>query len=133
MVHYDNVNDVLVDCVKACGGSKAVGVEIWPAKGIDAAQRHLLNCLNPDRNEKLSPDEVLLIARMARDEGCHAYIDYLAQALSYTRPKPVEPVDELQELMRVNNELRKQQIAMSERVEKLLARTELKGKRNAAA
>jgi hypothetical protein len=129
MVFYDNVNEVLVECVKACGGSKSVGVEIWPAKGLDAAQRHLLNCLNNDRNEKLSPDEVLLIARMARDVGCHVYVEYLAQALSYSKPTPVEPVDELKELMRANNELRAKQIAMSERVEKLLARSELKGQK----
>ena len=79
--------------------------------------------------EKLSPDEVLLIARMARDVGCHVYVEYLAQALSYSKPIPVEPVDELKELMRANNELRAKQIAMSERVEKLLARAELKGKK----
>jgi hypothetical protein len=129
MVFFDNVNEVLVECVKACGGSKAVGVEIWPAKGMDAAQRHLLNCLNLDRNEKLSPDEVLLIARMARDVGCHVYVEYLAQALSYSKPEPIEPVDELKELLRVQNELRSKLLAGTERVEKLLARAELKGQK----
>lgn len=124
MVFYDSINDALVDCVKACGGSKNVGHEIWPAKGVEGAQRHLLACLNPDRNEKLSPDEVLLIARLARDKDCHVYIEYLAQALSYAQPEPVEPEDELKVLLKANNELRALQIATSERIEKALGRIE---------
>ncbi len=123
---YENVNEVLIDCVKACGGSKVVGIALWPAKGVEAAQRNLLACLNADRNEKLSPDEVLLIARMAREKGCHLYMEFLAADLGYTVPAPVDPEDELAELLRRSNELRAQQIAASDRVEKLLSRTGLR-------
>lgn len=120
MVHYETLNDAILECVKALGGHKAVGNTLWPAKDVDAAARHLYACLNPERNEKLSPDEVLLIARLARDKGCHAYMEYLAQAMGYAKPVPVEPEGELMHVLREQNELRRMQIAMSERIEKLL-------------
>jgi hypothetical protein len=96
----DSINDALIECVKACGGSKAVGVALWPSKGVEAAQRHLLSCLNPERNEKLGPDEALLIARMAREKGCHAYVEFLAQSLGYAAPVPTEPEDARAQLQR---------------------------------
>lgn len=96
----ESINDALIECVKACGGSKAVGVALWPAKGLEAAQRALLACLNPDRPEKLGPDEVLHIMRMARDRGCHVAMQFLAQALSYAEPVPIKPMDEADELRR---------------------------------
>jgi hypothetical protein len=96
----ESLNDALIECVKACGGSKAVGVALWPAKGVEAAQRQLLACLNPERNEKLGPDEVLHLLRLARARGCHAGMQYLAEALSYGEPVPIEPKDEADELRR---------------------------------
>lgn len=97
---FESWNDALIECVKACGGSKSVGVALWPAKGVEAAQRQLLACLNPERNEKLGPDEVLHLLRLARERGCHAGMQYLAEALSYAEPVPIEPKDEADELRR---------------------------------
>jgi hypothetical protein len=96
----DTINDALIACVKACGGSKAVGLKLWPEKPVDAAQRLLLDCLNEDRPQKLAPEQVEFVFRLARDKGCHVGIEYLAHALSYTVPAPVEPRDELAELER---------------------------------
>lgn len=116
----DAINDAVIACVKACGGSKTVGVTLWPAKGIEAAQRHLLSCLNPDRAEKLGPDEVLHIARLAREKGCHAYMEHLAHSLGYAPPVPTEPRDELTELLRQSNELNREIQRRQERIERLL-------------
>lgn len=116
---HESLNDALIECVKACGGSKAVGVALWPAKGVEAAQRSLLACLNPDRSEKLSPDETLLVMRMARDRGCHAGMQYAAFFLSYTMPVPVEPKDEAAELQRQFIESTKRLAQMADRIEKL--------------
>jgi hypothetical protein len=96
----DTINDALIACVKACGGSKAVGPKLWPEKPVDAAQRLLLDCLNEDRPQKLAPEQVEFVFRLARDKGCHAGMQYLAESLSYTVPAPVEPRDELAELER---------------------------------
>lgn len=116
----ESLNDALVECVKACGGSKVVGVAIWPAQGVEAAQRKLLACLNPDRNEKLGPDEVLLVLRMARQRGFHDALGFICADLGYTAPTPIDPKDEIAELLRTNNELRMRLLQSSERIEQLL-------------
>lgn len=96
----ESLNDAYVEAIKALGGSKSMGVELWPSKGIEAAQRHLLACLNPDRHEKLSPEEGLLIERMARDRGCHVVMQFRSHAPSYAEPVPIKPRDETDQLRR---------------------------------
>ena len=98
MPEFDNVLECLIACVKAAGGSKAVAQKVWPTKTLDSAQRHLLNCLDDSRAERLAPDQVLFIAGLARDAGCHAYMQYLAQHLHYAAPVPREPAQELAQL-----------------------------------
>lgn len=118
----ETINDALVECVKACGGSKVVGILLWPSKGVEVAQRHLLSCLNPDRNEKLGPDEVLHILRLARQRGCHVGMQFLATELSYAEPQPVEPRDEADQLRREFIESTRVLAKMAERIEKLGAK-----------
>ena len=96
----ESLNDALIECVKAIGGSKVAGLALWPAKGVEAAQRQLLACLNTERAEKLGPDEVLHLLKLAREKGCHAGMQYLAHALSYSEPQPIEPADQADELRR---------------------------------
>ena len=115
----ESFNDALVECVKACGGSKVVGVALWPAKGVEAAQRQLLACLNPDRAEKLGPDEVLMVFRMARQRGCHVGMQFLAAELSYSEPSPIEPKDEADELRRQFIESTRTLSKLAERIERL--------------
>jgi hypothetical protein len=85
----ESFNDALIDCVKVCGGSKSVGVAMWPALGVEAAQRRLLACLNPERNEKLGPEEVLMLMRMARERGCHAALEFICADLGYRPPEAI--------------------------------------------
>ena len=113
---YETTNDALIECVKAAGGSKRVGVAVWPEKTIDAAQRHLLNCLNEGKPERLTPDQVLLIAKLARDAGCHAYQEYVSQSLGYSMPTPVDPVDQAADLQRQLIAATAQLAAMAERI-----------------
>jgi len=96
----DSVNEALVACVKACGGSKQVACVLWPEKAPDSAQRLLLDCLNEDRPAHLSPDHVMLVLKLARAKGCHAGFYYMADVLGYTQPTPIEPRDEVAELQR---------------------------------
>lgn len=91
---------VLVECVKAAGGSKVVGPKLWPEKLLEQAQRHLLDCLNDDRPHQLKPDQVLLVAGLARAVGCHLFMAYSAALLHYDPPMPREPHDETAELQR---------------------------------
>lgn len=96
----DNINEALIGCVKACGGSKLVGPALWPEKTPEAAQRALLDCLNPDRAAHLTPEQALHVMRLARQRGCHAGMRYMAASLSYSEPVPIEPRDEADELRR---------------------------------
>lgn len=119
MLEFETLNECLIACVKAAGGSKVVGHKVWPEKTVDAAQRHLLNCLNEGKAERLTPEQTLLIARMARENGCHAYMQYIARDLSYSEPTPVEPEDEADELRRQFIESTKSLAAMAERIQML--------------
>ncbi len=119
-------NATLVECVKACGGSAKVGPKLWPEMLSDAAQRKLLDCLNEDRPAKLSPEQVLLILRMARDRGCHVGMNFLAASLSYAEPTPIEPRDEADELRRQFIQATGELARMAERIQSLEQRPALR-------
>ena len=100
MDDVNGLNQALIECIKAAGGSKVVASLLWPQKELEQARRRLMDCLNDDRPDRLCPDQVLLIARIARKAGCHAYMAHLAAALHYDPPVPREPRDEAAELQR---------------------------------
>lgn len=100
MPDQTSLTDVLIECVKAAGGSKLVGSKLFPDLLIEQAQRKLLDCLNDDRPHRLTPDQVLMVAEMARAAGCHAFMAHCSARLHYQAPVPREPRDELAELQR---------------------------------
>lgn len=116
MDEINSINSMLIECVKASGGSKKVGEILWPEKSISEAQKLLLACLNEDRPEKLSPDQAFLIERLAKNAGCHVAIEYRCKSLSYSIPTPIEPEDEKAVLMR---EFINAQRAMTQLAEKI--------------
>lgn len=116
----ESINQALVECIKALGGSKQIGPKLWPEKTPDAAQRLLLDCLNEDRPARLTPEQVLLIMRLARGKGCHVAMQFICDDLGYADPVPVDPKDELAELLRQSIEARAKQTAMDERIARLL-------------
>lgn len=113
-------NAALVDCVKACGGSAKVGAKLWPELLQEQAQRKLLDCLNPERPAKLSPEQVMFILRMSRERGCHAGMQFLAASLGYAEPVPIEPKDELADLLRQYLARREEDGRRDERLDRLL-------------
>jgi hypothetical protein len=98
MVDVDSFNDALIECVKAAGGSKNVGAKLWPEKPLTDAQKLLLACLNEDRPEKLSPDQAMLVIRLAKEAGSHIGIVFLCQSLGYSIPTPISPEDKADQL-----------------------------------
>lgn len=93
-------NDALIECVKAAGGSAIVGRKVFPEKSPESAQRALLDCMNEDRAAKLSPDQVKLVLKLARERGFHGGIAFLLSDLGYSPTTPIEPKDEAAELKR---------------------------------
>lgn len=97
---HETFTEALGDCVRALGGNKAVGATLWPEKSIEDARRSLLDALNPDRAQKLSPEQVLLIVSEAAKRGCLAGVAYITRASRCAEPQPVEPEDERAALQR---------------------------------
>lgn len=97
---YESFEEAAREVINACGGNKAVGAVLWPAKSADAARTRLLDCLNSERSEKLAPEEIIMLARLGRERGCHAIADYMAQETGYEKPIPANPDDERERVQR---------------------------------
>lgn len=108
--------------VLACGGYKKVGHKLRPDLTPEQAAAWLRACLNVERQEKLSPGQVLEIKRDAKSIGSTAAIDYDAEQLAYAVTH-IEPEDELEQIERENNELFKEIIRRQERAEQLRSKT----------
>jgi len=87
LIHED-LYDALRDVVRAMGGAKVVGPQLWPAKPPLEAGRLLADCLNRDRREKLDPEQLLWLCRKGREVGCHAATHYICEDAGYDPPKP---------------------------------------------
>ena len=97
---HESLADALRECIAVCGGTKSVAGLLWPEKDPDIAGRLLADCLNDAKREKLSPEQVLLVLRLARAKGCHAGMAFIARELGYADPVPIEPEDERAMLQR---------------------------------
>ncbi len=117
LIHED-IYDAIRTAVQALGGAKKVGAMLWPDKMPDKAGEWLNSCLNQSRPEKLDPEQVLFIARAARQVGCHVVADYFASDCGY-QFTPIEPKDEVAELQRQYIEAAKTIHALTSRIEKI--------------
>lgn len=115
----ESFTDALRDAVRAAGGTKVVACRLWPEKAPDQAARILSNCLNEHRDERLTPDQVLLVARLAREHGCHSIMAFMAGELGYAPPIAIEPEDEVVRLQREYVDATKSLLKMAERIERL--------------
>lgn len=116
---HESLSDALRECVAASGGLKHVGLLLWPEKAPDVAGRLLADCLNDAKREKLSPEQVLLVLRLAREKGCHAGMTFISRDLGYTDPVPVDPEDERAKLQREFIESTKALSKLAQRIEHL--------------
>lgn len=97
---HESSEDALQAVVMACGGFKRVGAELWPDRSPDKAGIHLRHCLDTDRAEKLSLDQIVYLLRRGHEIGCHVAMHYLCTTVGYQRPNPVTPEDQTAELHR---------------------------------
>ena len=118
---YDDVNGSLRAVVAALGGAKKVGAQFWPEKELTTAARYLNNCLDPDRNEKLSLEQIMLLLAWGKDVGCHVAMYFIAAESGYAEPATREPQDEMAELQRAFIQSVKDQATLFTRIEKLSA------------
>ena len=101
---------------------------LWPEKTEKDAQRSLLDALNEDRPAKLSPDQVLFLLRLSRQKGYHEGINFINHELGYGPAVPIEPRDEVADLISRFNESVSTQAELVERIEKAASRIQLVGR-----
>lgn len=114
-------NDAIDGVVHALGGYKKVGVMLRPEleeKGPAAAQ-WLRDCLNPDKPERLNPDQVFLLLRIARAAGYHAAKHWMDAELGYEQGRPLKPQDEAADLTRHCADLARELRTSIDRLERL--------------
>lgn len=116
---HETLNDALREVIQAAGGPKKVGADMFPEKTPDEAAGRIRDCLNPDRREVFSPDQVMYLLRLGRRIGCHAAMAYMAREAGYADPLPVEPEDEVARLQREYVEATKALLSMANRIESL--------------
>lgn len=97
---HESMDEALAEVVRQLGGAKRVGAVLWPEKDPGDAGRQLRHCIDPERPEKLSVEQLLLLLRMGREARCHAAAVYLLRASGYQDPVPVSPEDERAALQR---------------------------------
>lgn len=118
---HETINDALREVVAAAGGPKKVGPLLWPELPVDQAAGKLRDCMNPDRRERLNPDQLVYVARLGRQIGCHAIATFLMRECCYADPQPVEPEDEVARLQREFVEATKQLGALAAKIEAVQA------------
>lgn len=120
---HDTIYDALGADISAAGGFKTVAGKLWPSESPTSAAAKLRNAINPEQQQKLCPEEVMQIKRLAQIAGSFATVQYEAQQLGYAVTW-IEPEDELQRIERENNELLKALTKRMERADSL--RSQLK-------
>lgn len=96
----EDLNEAIRATINALGGMKAVGVELRPEKSAVDAGKWLADCLNPDKRDRLAPDQLAYIRRRGRIAGCHILASFEMQDAGYAPPVALEPEDERAALQR---------------------------------
>lgn len=116
---FDTVYDAIGSDILDAGGYKVVAGKLWPSMKQASAYARLKSCIDEHKDEKLDPEEVHLIAKMAKVvTGSSNYLIYTGQECN-CRYENVEPENELEQIERENNELLKQLLKRTERADTL--------------
>lgn len=87
---FEDINDALREAVRQLGGNKKVGPLLRPEMPLTQAESWIRDCLNPDRREKLSPQQVLFLLAEARKVGYHGAMAFVCGHCGYEEPRPVD-------------------------------------------
>lgn len=90
---HETPEDAIGAVIGACGGFQKVATLLWPTRKPQSAYARLKACLDDSKDEKLTLSEIIAIARMGRESGAHAFMNFLTSELAYTAVKPIAPID----------------------------------------
>lgn len=125
-LHHESITDALREVIQAAGGAKVVGAKMFPDLPVDHAAGRVRDCLNYDRRERFTPEQVLMILRLGHQAGCHAAMAFLTREAGYADPQPVEPEDEVVRLQREFVEASRALMQMAGKIEAMQSRAGLK-------
>lgn len=117
---FEDVNDALREAVRQLGGNKKVGAMLRPEVPLTQAENWIRDCLNADRREKLSPEQVLLILVEARKAGYHGAMAFITGHCGYEKPRPIsleEQEADLQSQILAGLEVQNKLLAQLQRVQ----------------
>lgn len=101
---YDTLESALVDVLRGVYGKgcfqKAAG-DMYPTEDPIDKGKWLEKALDPERAEKLGINDIIWIMKLGRQHGLHGAMYFLADEVSYSRPAPIEPKDQIDEQMRM--------------------------------
>lgn len=125
-LHHESITDALREVVQSAGGAKNVGALMFPDMPTEHAASRVRDCLNADRRERFTPDQVLMLIRIGRQAGCHAVMMFIAHDAGYADPQPIEPEDEVARLQREFVEASKELMSMATKIESIQARSSIR-------
>lgn len=92
MPFFDSAEEATTHAIHASGQTfKQVGCAVYPEKTAEAAATALRNALNPNRDERLTFDQHLLIARHCNH---YAVLRYACFKTSHSQPVIQTPTEE---------------------------------------
>ena len=115
---HEDIYEALRTDVMASGGFKKVGSLLFPEKPADKAGELLSTCLNTARPEKLDPQQVTMIKKLAKGSGSFATVFFECDDIGLSHPTPIEPEDEKARLQRAYIESVKALSALASKLEK---------------
>ena len=124
---FEDINDALREAVRHLGGNKKAGAMLRPELPVTQAENWLRDCLNPDRREKLSPEQFILVLSKARQEGYHGAMNYLAASCGYEVPRPVTLEQQEQDLQQQLLDAIEQQGKMLAQLQRIQAARPVRG------
>lgn len=122
---YDTPEKALDACIQALGGSKKVGTRLFPEKTMESATTYLSNCVDPNRAEKLSLSHVMMLFKLAREEGVHSPFFWFAGEVGY-EAKPITRAEEVDRLTHVIEQASKTLSSAVQALERVQTRVDLR-------
>ena len=115
---FDCPEEALKAVVQELGGSKVIGSQLWPDKGIENSARLLNDCLNIHRAEKLDVKQITFILSKAKELGKHTAFNWIAGEIGY-EIHPITKEAELDRVTLVVEEAGKNLVAALETLERI--------------
>jgi hypothetical protein len=122
-LYHEDFLSALDEDIRSLGGRKAVAMRLRPELQHKPHEAHvwLNNCLNPERRERLTDEQIRQIMRWAKEISAVAAMNYWCDDVGFERPKPLSPAGEIDKLQERQGQLLQEIRALATQMERLNA------------